>query len=483
MGSSPAVHLSDRYLMFERSSVAREAIWIAIAVTIGVAFAAIDGRGILTISVISILFLITIERPVLGVSGLVASVPLQDAWPAQIGGISTTWTRIVLLVFLTSWILRLLLKRERLRISATGVVYACFCGALALSIVHARDISAWAEEFYRWVVALAVFIVVSSLRLTWRDLHWIYGGLIAGVALCFVVALDQVLTSSGPETFEQRGLTRAYGYFGEPNPMAGFLEIATLPLLALGLSQLKCFERGRVIETITLLFAGVLGSVTILLTQSRGGLLGFGAGCAIVLWVLFPVWGRRIVLLGIMASCVLIWLPMAAPLRRAFGVESLFSDGPVQVTPENWATEERIAHWGAALRMWASEPWLGIGAGNFGDRFREFTPTWRFRISRGHAHSAYLQAAAQAGVVGLVLYLTLLVTAAGRGLAGLREAKLPVDRGIRAGALAVTGAIAVHGLFDYLHVLSLGIVLGVIWALNAPTEVESVGETVKHVGN
>jgi hypothetical protein len=32
-------------------------------------------------------------------------------------------------------------------------------------------------------------------------------------------------------------------------------------------------------------------------------------------------------------------------------------------------------------------------------------------------------------------------------------------------ALAVTAAIAVHGVFEYLHVLSLGIVLGAVWAL------------------
>ena len=466
-----------------RSSIPREAVWILIAIAVGLGFAAVNGRTVLTIVIAALLFLVSLERPIVGVSTLIGSVPLQDAWSAQIDGFSTTWTRVVLLIVISSWLIRFCLGRESIRPTASGVVFASFLGALALSIVHVREINAWGEELYRWGVALFVFIIVSSLRLTRRDLLWIYGGLAAGVVLCFVVALNQVLTSSGPETFQQRGLTRAFGYFGEPNPLAGFLEMASLPLLAVGLSQFKRFNRNSMFETVTLLVAGSLGSVTILLTQSRGGLLGFSAGCAVLIWVLFPVWGRRFVLAGILASSVVIWLPVAASLRRVLGIESLLSNGPTQVTSENWATEERIAHWGAALRMWASEPWLGIGAGNFNERFREFTPTWRFRISRGHAHSAYLQAAAQAGVVGIVLYLSLFVAVTCRALTGLREATPSVDRGVWAGLLAVTGAIAVHGLFDYLHVLSLGIVLSVIWALNVPTEVEAVGESVKHVGD
>jgi O-antigen ligase len=115
--------------------------------------------------------------------------------------------------------------------------------------------------------------------------------------------------------------------------------------------------------------------------------------------------------------------------------------------------------------MAESSPLLGVGAGNFDARFREFTVVWRFRIPRGHAHNAYLQALAQAGIVGLVSYLALLLVVGQRIVRSVRQATDAVSRSLAVGVAAVTAAVAVHNLVDYLHVLSLGLQLSVVWAL------------------
>ena len=146
-----------------------------------------------------------------------------------------------------------------------------------------------------------------------------------------------------------------------------------------------------------------------MLTQSRGGLLGFLAGGVTLFWLLWPR-TRIAIVAAAFAGLTLLVTPLAAPARSVLGIDSFVARQSVQVTTSNFAAQERLAHWGGAWNMWLDSPWLGIGAGNFAERYREFTPTWRFRISRGHAHSAYLQAGAQAGVIGLVAYLTLLGT-------------------------------------------------------------------------
>jgi O-antigen ligase len=138
----------------------------------------------------------------------------------------------------------------------------------------------------------------------------------------------------------------------------------------------------------------------------------------------------------------------------------------VQVTPANFATQERLAHWRAGIAMAEAHPWLGVGAGNFSARYREYTRVWRFRISRGHAHSAYIQAAAQSGLAGLGAYLLLLAAVLWRLGAAYRAAR-PETRAMIAGALGVTGAVMVHNVFDYLHVLSLGLQLSAVWAVAA----------------
>jgi O-antigen ligase len=213
--------------------------------------------------------------------------------------------------------------------------------------------------------------------------------------------------------------------------------------------------------------AGALaGSVGLVLTQSRGGYLGFAASVAIVIWFS----GGKVRIIGTVAGMIglaaVVVSPLGGRIRDGLQVPS-FGGAPVQVTSDNFAAQEREAHWAAAVRMAEDSPLLGVGAGNFNERYREETPVWRFRIPRGHAHSNYLQALAQAGLLGIVSYLGLLGMAIATIAKKLRNAPDPLSRSFAIGAAGVTAAVMVHGVFDYLHVLSLGILLSAVWGMAA----------------
>jgi O-antigen ligase len=231
-----------------------------------------------------------------------------------------------------------------------------------------------------------------------------------------------------------------------------------------------------------LMVAGI-GTVVLGLTQSRGGGLGVLSGFAAIVWFVWPHWGRRLVVAGVLMAALAMVTPVAAPVRALFGIDALLRSEPVQVTTANFAAQERLAHWGAALGMWLHEPIVGIGAGNFPERYREYTPNWRFRISRGHAHSAYLQAAAQAGTVGLVCFVGLLCAFFRQSWRAAKRSRDQLGRGAAIGSLSVTAAIAVHGLFDYVHVLSLSLLLSVIWGMVHDESARAAGETLSHDGN
>lgn len=415
-------------------------------------------------------FVATLRSLSSGVLALVLSVPVQDVFALKFGGNELTWTKMVLGVTVAAWVVRMLVGASRPKIDALAIAFCCYVLALIVSIVNARDLSAWAGETYRWVVALVVYLMAIEAFSNTLNVHKLLVTVSVTVVAVAGYAAWQIATDAGPATFSVDGLTRVYATFGEPNPVAGYLEMSVLLLVAMLAGwavQVRSRRRPEGLSprlAVLVLGAVAAGTGALVATQSRGGYVGFAAGLAVAIWLT----GGRVRLLGMVGGgiCVLLVLlsPLGASVLDRFRAESL-STGPTQVTVDNWAAQERAAHWRAAIAMAESAPITGIGAGNYNDRYREETTVWRFRIPRGHAHNAYLQALAQSGLLGGLAYLSIVGVVGWEMAKALKRQVDGVGRSLVIGVAAVTVAVAVHNLVEYLHVLSLGIQLSVIWAI------------------
>jgi putative inorganic carbon (HCO3(-)) transporter len=135
----------------------------------------------------------------------------------------------------------------------------------------------------------------------------------------------------------------------------------------------------------------------------------------------------------------------------------------VAPTPEDYAQIERLAHWQTAGNMALSNPWLGIGIGNFNVRFSDFSVEG-WPNSQGHAHNYYLQALSETGGIGLATYLILLLVALGGGFWAVRRVT-GADRALVIGGLGVLATFMMHNFFENLHVLNLGIHWAAVLAL------------------
>jgi O-antigen ligase len=122
-----------------------------------------------------------------------------------------------------------------------------------------------------------------------------------------------------------------------------------------------------------------------------------------------------------------------------------------------------MAHWQAALGMWTDHPWLGVGAGNYEAAYASYAlPRWPAAL--GHAHNYYLNIAAEAGVLGLAVYLLLWLAA----LVGAWRAVRRYSGWSLAASLGILGVVihlSVHNLFDNLFVHSMYLQLGVLLGL------------------
>jgi len=419
--------------------------------------------------VVASLALAGLQQPLVPICALIVTIPLQSEVALSIGDRTATWTKLAVLGLVLAFGARFLAGKSNLEFTPIGFALGAVVLALGASVYNAVDLDAWAGEVYRWLIALIVYLIAVEATTDSRFAPSVIGATATSVIGAAIAGTYQAFGHIGPETFQARGLTRAYGAFGEPNPFAGYLEMTVPLLIAVSLAWLVPIRRGRAAKRPTAWFVGLVvggvavGSVAMVLSQSRGGLLGFAAGVATIL-MFYGGWTRFVVLLsGALALLVLVFPPFGPPIRDRLvnGIGNPTST--TQVTVENWAAQERMSHWRAGLSMWAKYPVIGVGAGNYSEHYREETKIWRFRIPRGHAHNAYIQAAAQSGILGLAAYLTLVVAVLMTLVKRLRDSG-PETRSVVVGAFGVTVAVMVHGIFDYLHVLSLGLQLSIVWA-------------------
>ncbi len=276
---------------------------------------------------------------------------------------------------------------------------------------------------------------------------------------------------------------RAFGTFGQPNPFGGFMGLlAPVALMAaLGYSR-RLWAIWRAHRPIpasiplavifytassALLVAGVI------MSWSRGSWLGFAASMGAVLLALPRRWWYGVLPVALAALVIaVLWISGRLPASVISRVESVtdeitaFSDvRGVDITPENYANVERLAHWQAAINMIQANPILGVGFGNYEVAYPSYS-LLNWALALGHAHNYYLNVFAEAGIIGLGAYLALWLTVILLTWRARRHPD-PLARLIVIGLLGTWTYLAVHSLTDNLYVNNLFLHLGVMLGLLA----------------
>jgi len=252
---------------------------------------------------------------------------------------------------------------------------------------------------------------------------------------------------------------RIFGTIGNPNFVAGYLAIASLPLLGWTLSRQTLLGRS--------VGAGVLLPTLVLLvsTRSKGGLLALGTGLCHFLvanWLSrrrngVPWFSLRRSSIPVVAAVLLVailvagtgWLlaeKTANPAEEAYlkrWVETLTLRG------DSIAVRALLAHCG--FRMWEEKPVGGLGPGGFKVNFLESlrnllenddTGNIESRITRlhslraNHVHNEYLQALIEWGVVGFAFLQLFLVWCQLEAFQYIRTSQTRRDAWLRLGFLS-----------------------------------------------
>ncbi|HET8840643.1 MAG TPA: O-antigen ligase family protein, partial [Ktedonobacteraceae bacterium] len=275
-------------------------------------------------------------------------------------------------------------------------------GVMILSITVAVSRQHSLKEIFKWLEFFVLFLLGSQYMRTRRQVWTLAAFIIAGALSQALYGYMQAFFGLGPQSFVRNFSLRIYGTFDQPNPYAGYLNMAltiTLAITILGRNWLT-----RILAGIT---TCVIGGA-FYLTQSRGGQVALGAALIFIILMGMPpirVW-MRIVIIGIftliggMISGI-IPLYLFNQLNHFLGLTGISLSAP---NPQDYSTAERLAHWIAGLRMFEAHPVLGIGIGNYPDVYANYYITI-FSNSLGQAHNYYINIAAETGAIGLVAYL------------------------------------------------------------------------------
>jgi O-antigen ligase len=261
------------------------------------------------------------------------------------------------------------------------------------------------------------------------------------VVTAFLSTVALYVDFPGAHAFHQLYADRAQGLFKDPNVYGPFLVPAAIFVLH-ELLEPRLLRRGKVLKLIALSIL-VLGVTT---SYSRAAWLNLGVAVLVMLAVL-PLRRGGLARAGVLLLTLIACLAIAGTTVILTGTSSFLEE---RAHRQSYDTQRFDAQ-RSGIKLAETHP-IGIGPGQF-----EY-------LAPISAHSTYVRAAAEEGVVGLLLLGGLLLgtlaiavrnVILGRGTAGISSTAL----------LAIWCGLLANSIFvDTLHWRHLWILAGLIWA-------------------
>ena len=327
-------------------------------------------------------------------------------------------------------------RQSPVRATPLDGVLGLFYATLALSTVvsgHLREATGWARL---WVV-LTYFVVFWWLRDRRQAIRFVY-----------------VLVGSG-------ATAAAYGLLQHATGADWYRAALGRPLLvhpreAGGAGYaIVGFFRNYLTFAHTMLFP--LAWATAL--AIGGALAALGAAALLVLAIAFStargVWLATVAVVAALAliargrPALFAVTGLAAAALMAFAVSRDLRQEAAQMFGLGGPNVGRVAIYQANLDVIHAHPVLGLGFGRYQAAALPYYATHPLADRRSHAHSDYLQIAAEAGLTGLAAFALLFAVALRRGWTAIADAPDATVRATAAGAWAGIVGFLVGGITQY----------------------------------
>jgi O-antigen ligase len=360
--------------------------------------------------IIFILLLITIGvifwRPFWGLLLFVMLIPLESAF-LSLGGGAASVTRLLGFFVFGVWLSGVFINQRKIMLPYELRLAVVFAVYGSVSFIWAFNKGATTSRILTAVqLVMLVLLIVNMVK----DHKKLKGLLIALFLGCLIATLLGVLGIGVEQegyllTLQNQGAKEFGGY-------VGIVFLIGSILFILGMKGYRWLG----------LAALAFATVPLLQVNQRGILLAIG-----VSWIVIAVLVRQKVKSLFFIALMLLAIGLLPPVLVQQGLISSYNAErlTIQNIVDTGGTG-RSEIWGAGFRMFASNPIIGTGWGNFSKAFNQYASPEEIYYSNlstsgKDAHSDLFGVAGELGIIGVTLFLTLLGTVFVRDVSTFRS--------------------------------------------------------------
>lgn len=305
-------------------------------------------------------------------------------------------------------------------------------------------------------IVFSLVMICARLPIRWIGIALLFGLIWNSVLASTQVALQAPIgiaflgefrfdpASSGTVVVQAEGVRwlRPYGLLPHPNMLGGFMVMALLAAFAWVITWHK---RYWLLASAIFMF----GLWAFFLTFSRSAWLGLGAGIGIALLLTCRTWWNdraKVIRIGLIFGSMAIALGLFLVLYRPFLAARA---GIGEESIELRSTSDRTVYNQIAVDAIKTSPILGVGIGNYPWYAAEYLAKTDFDLRGQPVHNIYLSAWAELGIVGLLLFASIVALSIRVGIKNIVLTSNNVSHFHYAAAVGAVIAFLIIGLFDH----------------------------------
>jgi O-antigen ligase len=405
------------------------------------------------ISVVCIIASVTFYKPYLGIAFVIIAIPFEGS--EILDCISIYPLEVILAISVLICIYKSIVRRYNY-FGNTKLVYCCipFILCIIFSAMKSIELSLTVKEIVRWLELFLIYYLTINLINDEKKMRVVLYSIFLTVAMVSILGIISHIKGA-----------RAISLFGNPNPLAGYVNLIIPVLFGMLIASVCLWER------IMLSVITALSIVTWFVTFSRSAWLSL-----IIIMIPFFIFNkvrRRAIFISLIIFSIFVVIVLSTDMDSI-----LMSISKVPRILQS--IQSRFECYPIGFDIVKGDLIFGIGIGNYSLLITKFTT--EMILTQSHLHSLYLQVFVETGIMGLSAFAFWLVCIVKYLVSSWKVLEKTGSYSLFVGLVGGVIVYLINNLADVLVVhgihLQWGIILGLAMVLTQFRESETCPKAV-----